>query len=159
MKSSQDTNTPPAFAELRKQQKETMSESTRRAKAESDRNDAEEDRLYNKLDTALRPYNHSVLDGHEVELTKDRVKRQIKLSVDGKLWLTFATKREYHSCSCENVCEHETSSSLSFYVIQHLKQGDLACYFPCYEADLAKPQNFAVAMAKMMDDYNWESRL
>lgn len=143
---------PKAFAALRARQAEEAKQNTARAEIERAVQEREETTLLDRIFRALTPYHNSNLDGHQITILP-RVDKKIDVAFDGYTWLTFSIERHYSRCSCENVCDCETSTWITMAVTQHRRKNDYRCYFGCYESDLNNEDSFAVAMSKMLDDF------
>ena len=155
---------PAAYKSLRKQQAKDMRAASLRNKTEDDRLRAIERDLYERLLAALQPYHNQTLDDkYKVTIGVDSIMmREIKFFVNKKLWLTFKVETEWHGCTrvgCEGgPCNHDYLE-LHFIVIQHKPKGDYQCYFPCDNTEVSDEEKFAVALAKMMDDYKSQDLL
>lgn len=152
-------NTPPAFAAIRQQQEAEKDLERQRQERIKARRRVRENEFNRKIYEALKPYDNSELDGHPVTIDRDTDGKFLVL-VHGKVFLHFWSEAVYvTNCGCQydDFCVHEAHFSyFKLQVTQTRKDGSFYyCYFPCDTKDIDKPEEFAKAMVKMMDEYRW----
>lgn len=132
-----------------------MAAESARQKVRQQRAHAEEKAAYDNICFGLREYADADIDGHRITIRCVLAHKLVRFYVDETLFLIFSLKWHYSSCSCENVCEHETSSRLGMEVVMKKKKGDYVCYFPADINDMLNEERVAHAIAEVMRHYEY----
>lgn len=148
---------PTAYTALKEAKAKAAEEASKAAKLRHDVQKQQEHAMYLAVVKGLKPYNEVELEGKEVEVAVEPSKNIVKVMVNGRHWLSFEPERHWSHCSCENVCDCESTSWITLSTIQHRKDGTkYHCWFGCDEQNMNDETALAAAMMKMMTDYDWE---
>lgn len=150
--------TPTAYANLRKRQEDERKVKDAKNEEKWQRQEKELKATYDNIVKALKDYHKQDLDGFAVTVKNVPRIPRVEVYFDGNLFLTFSPDRQWYFCNsvqCEGFsCSHEEKTWMSLKVMQtRPEKEDFKCYFPCCEAELHKPDQFAKAMATMVDEY------
>jgi len=102
------------FSELKAAQQAEREKAEQEYKALQECNDRECKRVYNKFVTLIKPFDNQIINGHKISLKFDNVDLTIEMSIDGKVYTTFAARTTHHYCGCSACCEGYTGHESSY---------------------------------------------